>query len=356
MSDNKDASPVKADGSAYASGDLLFLDIKVPDDATFRTGSKITINQIGGNGKVRLLVLSGRREFTFGEINLGANILDDFFTPGGIYYSWFPAIEGITPGEVTLELKLEKDGTTLTDTLTLRVFKVTHFIAIADRPVDFTRGNVFHYSLEYWECGGDFTPLRTRKGFTRPQIVANCRALGGTSPKMLGEVELLASMGWDVWAGIDDLLSPGRSWTEPDVWVSAIMYTGTKATKIMPIYTGDAAHVQEKWAIIIGLAENYKWGEQPDFAKDPTAPVFTQWPRSMYKSLQTNSNTFVRYLVNGSGLTMTDMSRFHPGAQVPSQNTELFNPLDTSSRLLTFYKEQTPWKGSGPKKPSAPPP
>ena len=126
--DNQDVSPLTADGSAYASGDLVFLDVKAPEDDALRAGSRITINQTGGNGRVRLLVLSGRRldvigrtESVFDEIALGANLLDDLFTPGGRFYTWFPAVEGITPGEVTLELRFEKGGTTVRDTLTLNV-------------------------------------------------------------------------------------------------------------------------------------------------------------------------------------------------------------------------------------------
>ena len=127
------------------------------------------------------------------------------------------------------------------------------------------------------------------------------------------------------------------------------MYADTAATELMPTYTSNAADVQEKWATIIGIANTYSWAEQSGFS---TGNIFTQWPQSMYKSLQTNSNTFVRYLVTTSGLTMVEMDGSHPGNDTPSQNTET-----DLTRPLTFYAANTPWIGSAAKpEPSQPPP
>ena len=85
----------------------------------------------------------------------------------------------------------------------------THFIAIGDRAVAVSASPVFHYSLEYWQCGGDFRPLDHTDGFTPAEIVAKCQAFGPAFlPKKLGEVELLARTGWDVWAGVDDRYGP----------------------------------------------------------------------------------------------------------------------------------------------------
>ena len=47
----------------------------------------------------------------------------------------------------------------------------THFIAVADRGVGTSASPVFHYSLEYWQCGGDFSPLHHMPSFTPAQIV-----------------------------------------------------------------------------------------------------------------------------------------------------------------------------------------
>ena len=226
----------------------------------------------------------------------------------------------------------------------------THFIAVGDRAVLLAASPVFHYSLEYWQCGGDFTPLNHAGGFTPAEVVAKCQAFGPPfEPKKLGEVELLARMGWEVWAGVGDLTGAGKSWTKQDIWVAEIMYSGTAATELMPIYTGNAADAQAKWANITGIASTYPWAEQSGFA---TGNIFTQWPQSMYKSLQTNSNTFVRYLVTTSGLTMVEMDGSHPGSDTPSQNTET-----DLARPLTFYATNTPWIGTAAKpEPSQPPP
>ena len=131
--------------------------------------------------------------------------------------------------------------------------------------------------------------------------------------------------------------------------MAEIMYADTTASALMPIYTGNAADVQAKWASIIGVANTYSWAEQSGFS---IGNVFTQWPRSMYKSLQTNSNTFVRYLVSTSGLTMTEMDGSHPGSDTPSRNTET-----DATRSLSFYVTNTPWIGTATKpEPSQPPP
>ena len=224
----------------------------------------------------------------------------------------------------------------------------THFIAIADRRVGGTVG-LYHYSLEHWDCGGNYTPLNTTAGYTPAQIITNCKALNAAAtPTKLAGVELLANTGWTVWAGRDEVFGSGRVWVTDGEWVSEIVYTDS-ATKIMPIFTGNVATTTAKWNTILGLARTYNWGEQTGFAAVPT---FTKWPGSMYKSQQTNSNTFVRYLVTTSGLAMTEMNGSHPGNATPSQNTETqFN------KPLSFYAAHTPWKGGTPKpKPAGTPP
>ncbi len=228
---------------------------------------------------------------------------------------------------------------------------ITHFIAVGDRGVGSDDNPVvFHYSLEYWQCGGDFSPTFYTDGFTPAEIVSMCEALDPDfTPKKLGAVELLANMdGYEVWAGVDDVTGGGRSWIKQDVWIAEIKKT-SNADALMPIYTGTAADVEGKWATIIDLAETYQWAEQDGFT---TGNTFTQWPRSMYKSTQTNSNTFVHYLVDESGLIWLEMDGFHPGNDAPIQNTE-----SDLGRPLTFYATNTPWVGTASKpEPSQPPP
>jgi hypothetical protein len=227
---------------------------------------------------------------------------------------------------------------------------VTHFIAVGDRPVDLGVELVYHYSLEYWECGGEFDPLHQTDGFTPDEIVAKCEALDPIAkPKKLGEVELLARGNWSVWAGVNDVSGTGRSWIEQGLLIAEIVYWQTAATKLMPIYAGSEREMSEIWATVIETAENYEWAEQLGFADENN---FTRWPGSMYQPLQTNSNTFIRYLVNQSKMSWVEMDGSHPGNDVPSQNTEL-----DLLRDVTVYAEHTPWFGDDAKsEPEAPPP
>ena len=105
----------------------------------------------------------------------------------------------------------------------------------------------------------------------------------------------------------------------------------------MPIYSGNADDAQAKWATILEIAKTCPWAEQSGFS---TGNSFTKWPRSMYKSLGTNSNTFVHYLVVLSGLGWVEMDGLHPGSETPEQNIE-----EDLGRTLTFYEDHTPWLG-----------
>lgn len=227
----------------------------------------------------------------------------------------------------------------------------THFIAVGDRGVANENNPLFfHYSLEYWQCGGNFSPTYELDGFTPAEIVTKCKALDPAyEPKKLDAVELLGNMdGYQVWAGVDDITGGGRSWLQQGVWVAEIKKTST-ADSLMPIFTGNEERVQAKWATITDLAKNYAYAEQDEFNE---GNVFAQWPRSMYKSLGTNSNTFVHFLVDTSGLGWVEMDGFHPGNDDPKQNTE-----EDLGRTLTFYATNTPWVGSASKpEPSQPPP
>lgn len=216
----------------------------------------------------------------------------------------------------------------------------THFIAIGDRGVG-GAPIVFHYSLEYWTCGGRFEPLHHIDGFTPEELFAKCRELDPRAfPKKLGAVELLARTDWEVWAGVDDLVGTERSWLKQGVWIAEIVYEGISATELMPIFAGNQDEIEAKWAEIIDLAENYPWAEQAGFAQS----TFTQWPMSMYDPLGTNSNTFIRYLITNSGLLLIEMDGPHPGDLTPEQNAEY-----DLARRLSFYPEHTPWTGENEK-------
>lgn len=215
--------------------------------------------------------------------------------------------------------------------------EATHFIAVGDRGVGGTP-IVFHYSLEYWRCDARFEPLYEQDGFTPDEVFAKCRELNPRSqPQKMGEVELLARTDYTVWAGVDDLTGPGRSWVDQSVWIAEIMYRDTAAEELMPIYAGTKEDVEERWAGIIETAQNYPYAEQEGFAE---RGELTQWPMSLYQPLGTNSNTFIRHLVREAGLLWLEQDGLHPGNDAPEQNTESY-----LGRPLTFYVAHTPWKG-----------
>ena len=116
----------------------------------------------------------------------------------------------------------------------------------------------------------------------------------------------------------------------------------------MPIFNGVGKTQKEKekekdvkaqWDIIINSAKIYDWAEQNN-------PIpFKKWPKSMYKALQTNSNTFVRTMVRQTKIaSFPEMSGSHPGKDRPSQNVE----YGIGGKYI-FFKNVLPWrKGSNP--------
>lgn len=225
----------------------------------------------------------------------------------------------------------------------------TDFIAVADRAVKGTLGAGYHYSAEYWQCACPFSPLGHSKGFTEEEIRRRCKPRGAQGKanqcQKLGSVELLARTDWTVWAGTTTYFCwspPCRVWDDETVWIAEIVYSDS-ATKIMPLYDdADPAKVANKWNKMIATAKSYAYGEQSGFSSGPT---FTKWPGSLYKTFQTNSNTFVRHIVASAGIGMVEMSGAHPGNTTPSQNTQ---------SGYTFYATQTPWPSGGTPKPKPP--
>lgn len=334
--------------------------VGTPGTATSVTAGTADLYVVGheGGAPAFATTIADDGSFAFPEVPTFTRVDGDW-----VQAEYNIVIEGATgPGDIELH---GTDQITFEDTSLLGVFGMTdneielaptnidipptHFIAVGDRGVAGTPV-VFHYSLEYWECGGDFTPLQHVDGFTPTEVVAKCKALDpAAQPQKLGEVELLARTGWEVWAGVVNLLDSGKSWIKQDVWIAEIVYSGTAATELMPIFTGSEDEIEAKWEEIIGIAESYPWAEQPGFA---TGPTFAKWPASMYEPLQTNSNTFIRYLVAQSGLSMVELDGSHPGNDTPSQNTD----TDLGGNL-TFYAAQTPWTGTPAKpEPGAAPP
>ncbi len=212
----------------------------------------------------------------------------------------------------------------------------TDFIAVADRMVGSTAYLLYHYSLQHWKCNCKAAfkgKIFYTDGYSVSAIKAKC-----PGAKKIASVELLARTGWEVrvkrqkywWS------KSANSWAVKDVWISEIVYSDS-SDAIMPIVEDIAPIINGKWRRIINYAKTYRWAEQQGFAKGPT---FTQWPRSMYKSGQTNSNTFVRATVKGAGLAMVEMDGSHPGAMTPSQNTD----DSVTGGTLVFFAGHKPYE------------
>ena len=208
----------------------------------------------------------------------------------------------------------------------------TDFIAVADRAVGGTLGTSYHYSLQYWQCSCHEGWLE-KKDYFRDESEKKCK---GT--KKLESVEVLPSTGWTVWVKRHPWLSwTNWEWAKKSVWIAEIKYSDS-ATKVMPMYIGiRTGSIKKIWATIIKFAKSYRWAEQEGFDAGPT---FVNWPRSMYKAHQTNSNTFVRAAVKAADLSMIEMDGWHPGNTTPSQNTD---DSITGGPLL-FFRGEKPWK------------
>ena len=135
-----------------------------------------------------------------------------------------------------------------------------------------------------------------------------------------------------------------------NVAVSVIQYDSDAATRIEPIYAGQAQDVQAKWDKVINAAKQYPYAEQNGFGT-----TFVNWPCSQYimpqlglPLAQTNSNTFARCIIKLAGLKFHEMTGTHPGNPMPVKNE--------TGRYI-FYQDQTPWKGGTAKpQPSGNPP
>lgn len=207
-------------------------------------------------------------------------------------------------------------------------------IVVADRSVGGTAGAGDHYSLEFWDCK---CSVKMNKEYTSKSKWT--KACGGVRTD---QVELLADTGWTVWASKKNWYSKGRHWGTVNVWISIVKRTSTADDDFMAIHDGPG--VTTKWNKLIANALKYKWAEQDGV----TESTISKWPRSKYKSFQTNSNTFVRNMVSKVGLKMKELSGNHPGNKTPSQNSE----SDIYGNDYYFFSSEKPWKKTPRSKPA----
>ena len=211
-----------------------------------------------------------------------------------------------------------------------------YFIAVADRPVAAAGYSEYrHYSVELWKSTNPFPAgdLRNPAGYSRPAIVAMC---GGASQVM--GMEELPDPGWTAWAGVPQLTG-GKAWEQVPVEISVVkagLGMIDAATCIMPIDEGTFQEESQKFLAITNAAEHYPWAEWGGFAGN-----FSRWPGSLYVAYQTNSNTFIQYVVTRAGLPWTPMEGNHWGAPPPGFQNFKFNAWGRYS----FYPNLPPSKG-----------
>ncbi len=205
-----------------------------------------------------------------------------------------------------------------------------YLIVVGDRPVQNTLGMAYHYSLELWKARPGSIPIG--ENFDRPDFESQY-----AGSQFIEGVELLRDGDWRVYEYDDD------QWDEEGVAVSVISYD-PKSTNVMPILRGDEATVSATWAKALGAAKSYGFAEQKGFDGE-----FQNWPNSRYEIYTfdevNNSNTFVRWLVDTIGLTMSEMTGPHPGRMQPVVEKD-------------YQYSPKPWpKGeTAPAAPSSPPP
>ena len=133
-----------------------------------------------------------------------------------------------------------------------------------------------------------------------------------------------------------------RYWALHQVPMSMVFFSDS-GTRVMPVRDGNPPAIASLWGKILSRARAYAWAETEDDLS------FPRWPRSLYSSLGSNSNTFVRYVMATSGIGFPEMSTGpHSGSSSPSQN---------HITGVDFYATAKPWVhlGSEPM-PSFPPP
>lgn len=166
--------------------------------------------------------------------------------------------------------------------------------------------------------------------------------------------ELLAVTGFKAWGSYTSYSGPFpgphkayKAWSKVKVWVAVVQYV-ENGTRIMPILDGDPERVREAWERIKVRAQAYPWAEQGGTDALAFKGPFMKWPKSLYKALGTNSNTFVRTVVKEAGLRSCEIDGSHPGDRRPRQNHESGTTPYGASYTYRFYASSPPWVAGWP--------
>jgi len=192
------------------------------------------------------------------------------------------------------------------------------FIAITSSRV--VRG-IGHYAVEYWRA----CPMPIRKYSLRDFLLEHRRLWPHAhQPRQIDSVELIGTFGWGaiIRCQITGVFRPQH------VWVSFIQYELAKGTHLVPLFQGprDSPTVRAKWDVVLLNAGRYRFAEQAPRGVQArphasTSPPFRFWPNSRYfippaifhPRIENNSNVFVRWLVDTSGIGMVEIrARWHP--------------------------------------------
>ena len=238
------------------------------------------------------------------------------------------------------------------------------FIAVSSRPVVSRNIVGGHYSIEYWHanCVAPIGPSGRKtygvygfnqKPYTIPDyrnmIEENfVRKFKKMGVKRKNWVELINVTDYLVWANrrasknqpnwnrlrptivsaTDGIAGNGVSvifqgkqsdytWTTSKV-DSSERYLISIMDSERPGSPHSKADVKKAWEKIFKLSQKYEWAEQSN-GHDPPGNL-SNWPNSKYEGTGTNSNTFVRELVQRAGLKMREINTggsvlgSHPGA------------------------------------------
>ena len=195
-------------------------------------------------------------------------------------------------------------------------------IAITDRVVI---GPTYHYALE--RIQGCCSQVGVEKNYSE--------VINGHNTKSVAKVELLNVQGFTAMK-YGQYKKPGKPTTFVTKWkrvalspngISFIHWNvyDSPSRKIINLLddSGDSSGVDLKWSRINSLARSYQYAEQGTYnrrIRPDEVGSFPNFPTSLYSAFGNNSNTFIRNLVERSGLELKEISGAHPGKKSPDPN------------------------------------
>ena len=126
--DNNDPDPISADGMSLETDDFVeFVPGINADDAAMLAGTEIRLKVAGGPGTIRVIAVDPAAAPPFAgqwmEVPFNTDIRANYLTQGGMFYGWTWYAEGMSPGEMELQLEFKFNNTVITDNVELAVTK-----------------------------------------------------------------------------------------------------------------------------------------------------------------------------------------------------------------------------------------